>query len=72
MGKKSCSMLFKRYRNKIILIEDKDFLRLAKCLVAAKDKRNIDLFRNDREERFIRGYIEYADNASDEGKAHSN
>lgn len=72
MAKKFWSMLFKRYKNKMILVEDKDYLRFAKYLVAAKDKWNIDLFRNGQEERFIRGYIENADNASDDGKAHSN
>ncbi len=60
----SVRMVWKKTSHK----KDKGILRLAKCLVAAKDEMNINLFWDDREERFIRRYIEFAEDTSDDDR----
>ncbi len=61
--------MFERYGKKLFHKKDRDFLRLAKCLVAAKDEMNMNLFWDDQEERFIRRYIEFVEETSDDERA---
>ncbi len=64
MDNRSRPKVLKGYRRDKGNMKDKNFLRLAKCLVAAKDELNINLFWDDREERFIRRYIDFVDDTS--------
>ncbi len=60
MKKRLLSRSYNKYKDgqiKLASTED-SILILAKKLVRAKDKKGIDLFWNEQEEKFMREYIE--------------